>query len=69
MTKSRIQKKPSRPHYHVHRRPRCKKSPGIRRFVPLPMAYALKDIREKRQPKLSFPKSHDSIINNTGIEQ
>ena len=69
MTKPKSRRKPSRPHYHVHRRPRCKKSPRITRFVPPPLAYALKDIREKKHHKRSFPKLEDSITNNTGIEQ
>jgi hypothetical protein len=64
MTKSKSRRKPSRPHYHVHRRPGRKKSHGIRRFVPPPMAYARKGIREKRHPKRSFPKVQDSITNN-----
>ena len=69
MTKPKSRRKPSRPHYHVHRRPRCKKSPRITRFVPLPMACALKNIREKRHLNRSFPKLQNSITNNQGAEE
>lgn len=68
MTKSKSRKKPSRSHYHVHRRPTRRKSPGSMRFVPPPIAGGLTDIREKRYSKQSRSKLRDSITISTGVE-
>ena len=67
MTNPKSLKKPSKPHYHVHRRSTHRKSPWSMRFVP-PIAGVLTGIKAKRYPKRSFPKSQDSIIINTGVE-
>jgi len=68
MKKHKNRKKPSRPHYQVHRRPTRRKSPGSIWFAPPPIADAPKSFREKSNPERSFPKSQDSININTGAE-
>ena len=65
MTKPKRRKKPSRPHYQVHRRSRRKKPSMGTRFVLRPVVDALKNIRQKIPSEQSFPKLQNSTTTKT----